>query len=52
MRTNPKIYKVVEVEPELYFVIKEYSILTGLKIKFLINKAVKNFCKAKKLIKG
>ena len=41
----------VKINPELYFALKELSITEGTKIKFLLNKAVKNYLIAKKIYK-
>ena len=41
----------VKINPELYFSLRELSIIEGTKIKFLLDKAVKNYLKAKKILK-
>lgn len=41
--------KAVRISSELYFQIKELAIIEGREIRFLVNKAIENFLKAKKV---
>ena len=39
----------VKVNPSLYFALKELSIKEGTKIKWLLDKAIKNYLQARKI---
>ena len=41
----------VKINPELYFKLKELSVLEGTKIKYLIDKAVRSYLRRRNLLK-
>ena len=42
----------VKINPELYFSLRDLSIMEGTKIKYLLDKAIRNYLKARKILKG
>jgi len=51
MRKRLAIQKSIKINPELYFILRELSITEGKKVKFLLDKAVRNYLRAKKVLK-
>ena len=47
----PCFDKEIKINPQLYFILKELSIREGTKIKWLLDKAIRNYLKAKKILK-
>jgi len=51
MKNKPIKELAVKINPELYFTLRELSITEGTKIKWLLDKAVRNYLRARKFLK-